>query len=170
MISFKKAILSLIVLAAALLVAAPAKAQYYGSEACNRTFSDGFNGYTGSGPNGEFVVRFYITTHYQAKNIEVVKEKLAEMMVDEMNIQSAKEGHNARFLATSYANPTNLNFTVYIDMYDPNDVYSAYFYVNGWGAGHLFQFHTTGSEGGPVLLAGADGISDRWSNGWICGN
>ena len=169
-----KSILSFAALSLAMLtLSAPAKAQYYGNEACNQTVNGGFNNTTGSGPNGEFVVRFYVTTTYTMKDSASVYANLANGMVGLMNNYAAQRGYRVRFVATNYYNPQNLNLTIYLNLTDNQSTasdYEGFFYVNGWSQGHLFRFHTgVYADAGSALTDGAREFVDRWAAGWTCG-
>lgn len=173
----KKMLLTLVALVAALTLSAPAKAQYSGSTAynpCNTQYSNGFSNYNGGGPNGEFVVRFYINFHYQASDLESVKRDLAAAMVTAMNAREASQGSNVRFVATSFDNSSsNLNFTIWIDAYDSGsteDGYQLFTSVGGWGVGHLFKFRSATGTPENVLVESAIGLADRFTNGWTCGS
>lgn len=173
----RKLLAFLAVAVAALALSAPAKAQYTGSTAynpCNTQFASGFSNYRGGGENGEFVVRFYVNVHYQAANLETVKADLAKAMVAEMNYRAQNSGSNVRFVATDFDNSSpNLNFTIWLDIYDNNgdteNGYQLYTSVGGWGVGHLFKFYTGVGSTENVLVQSADGLADRFANGWTCG-
>lgn len=174
----RKIFLATIALVAGLLLSAPAKAQYTdpsASNPCNQTYQGGFENYQGSGPNGTMVFRFYITVHYQVKDLNVVKATLAKFMITEMNDRAQAKGYNIRFSATDFDSPSNLNFTNYLDIYDgDNDTndnqYRVYTSIDGWSAGHLFKFYTNIGTSANSLIEAADGTVDRLADGWSCGS
>lgn len=170
----KKMFLGVIALAAALILSAPAKAQYTGASAnnpCNTALSGGFSNLQGSGTNGAIVVRFYIQFHYKPVDLEGVKKDLATAYVSEMNDRAAKQGYTVRVQATDFDNPVNLNMTIWIDAYDRggDNNYQFYNSVGGWGQGHLFKFYTPSETLESTVVDSADGLIDRLNNGWVCG-
>ena len=171
----KKTILAMIALTAALTFSAPAKAQYHGTEACNSgtvSHNGVIDSARGSGPNGEKVVRFNIWfSNYTPKDADSVRRDLPDAIVGVMNQYAAEKGYRSRFVATDFAAPQNLNLTDYIDISSNADgSYEIYSYVNGWGEGHLFKFHSVSSSSlVDVMRDAAEGFVDRIATGWTCG-
>jgi hypothetical protein len=175
----KKLILSLVALAAVLILSAPVKAQYSGDPGtCNTQYADrGFQGYRGAGANGELVVRFRIIPHYTVSDPETLKNDFAAAMISEMNRDMVAKGSNVRFAAVDYdpnatgsSQDLNFNFTVWIDAYSTNSGYQFYTNVGGFAAGHLFRFHSiVSAEPADALIDVATGLGERLAFGWTCG-
>ena len=168
----KKVILTLAAACAAMIFAAPAKAQYSGATAnnpCNTQFSGGFKNYA-----QPLTVRFYVNVHYTAADMDAVKKNLATAMVNLMNQQAVAQGSNVRIVATDFDNPVNLNFTIWLDIYhngsDLDNGYQVFDSVGGWGAGHLFKFYTAVGTTEGVLTEAANGTFGRLADGWTCGS
>ncbi|HUI31305.1 MAG TPA: hypothetical protein VLX91_13935 [Candidatus Acidoferrales bacterium] len=167
-----KLALSFLVLVSALTLSVPIKAQWYDNDPCNRTYSDGFKDKDGSGKNGAMRIRFYITTHYTAEDIETVKKNLVPAMVSLMNDYSGDMSYNVRFEGADWNDdPSTYNFTLFLDVYHrEDDTYRIYVCMHGWGAGHLCRFSSDGTSTDieKELASAANEAVDRFENGWTC--
>ncbi len=159
--------------AAALIFSASANAQdkpYTGGTAynpCNTQFAGtGFKGY-----QSPFTIRFKIIPHYTVENPSVLENQLPAVVTELMNKYSQSQGYPVRFNVIPFTdNETGLNFTIWMDAYSTADGYKLYTSVGGWGAGHLFRFHsTTNSDAGETFSDAVVGLVDRLNNGWSCG-
>jgi hypothetical protein len=173
----KKAVLTLAALAALVLMASPANAQYLGdtTTACNTTLSSGFSNARGFGPNGELVVRVYLATTYQPKDPSSIQTVIPSKIVDMMNYYAQQRGYSVRFVFTPADNTveSTYNFTANINLTDNGNAsnYQAFVQVGGWGQGHLFRFHSDiyTSSSFDALADIAAGLASRFNNGWTCG-
>lgn len=167
-----KKVLSFLVLAWVVTLSAPVKAQWYDDEPCNQTYSDGFKDKEGSGKNGALKIRFYVTTHYDASDIEGVKKGLVPAMISLMNEYSEKMDYKVSFEGADWDDdPSTYNFTLFLDVYHrDDDSYCIYVCLHGWGAGHLCRFSSSGTSSDleDEITSAANEAVDRFELGWTC--
>jgi len=168
----KKVLAAAVLMLGILVLPGISRAQYADDEPCNQTYAKTGLGSHGSGSNGEIVNRYFVTLHYEAKDMNGVKSDAPEVFTTFLNAAAQDQNLAVRFASTDYDNPDpNYNLTFRFDIYsNDDDTYSVYLVVRGWGQGHLFRVSYING----TLEDGIKNVTSRAAsmiqNGWTCEN
>lgn len=161
-----KKLFSLVVIAAALIFAGTAKAQYSNpNDPCNIQ-------YAASGvpqQNLTVYVNMQLTGNTTGLSASDLQTVIADgILLSNQGFEAAGEG--VRLTQTTDVSTANLILNLNV-VYESDGTGTAYLEMRGLGVGHLFKFHRVRATAGDAAVAIFSDLHDYLGNrGWTCGS